>query len=742
MPTRIEHFTNIVCNYVHAIGDTWAHLIKQTSLRRNKTTGEKYKNKKLAEKITTEIWDMHIAICNPMLSLSDTISLSEDGKSVNVDFNVEVEDTYGVTQTAILMLALDSFVSLVASSPFISMSSNKKDSKFLLKVPVNVNCEDLLNNKGFPVGLCGPFKRWSLNFKAGNLVGKGGVAGMSGIVLSDTDSSFDNTGTDVIERMNSVTLASQQLDDSEMGRTLNMNRRTETGCRFNVSSTKQTNQKDLMHHQSLVLKAIAEDEKDLQQTVDIEDDEIATQNTKNHRKRSRRKGECSTNPLTFVEKFVGMGKKRVPGGSSGRQQKQQSQPSLAHPPSPIFASLFLSGSKSDACYQTCHSLRGVSRIKSLLGKYASCQHNGRNCGDEDTKPLFRVTKEGWKWTLPEDRRIVLVFPDGFERTVSFSITCRKSWMFKAVCTVAFSAKHWLRISADLIAPLAFLPVPDSNKTQRVIIAAFAYVYRLRQVIGFRIPDHSKAYLPGPWNIPLSSMGVTSDRYDRIIEVVDMLMAGGAFVSSCLNNAFFYERNVRPMLRRVGRNRESWLHIDALELSTKVLEHIHRNKTTQNSLSTATGNTNTITEIIQDFSDVSSSMRKKDTQKCLSADGKKAIDTMIHKSGALKALVDFTVASEITGRQDTTMMVTVAPTAPGACARPENVVNSVSRKRKRGLTKRDTTSRRDGSLFLSSDLSDEETDYYYNSKRKSAAITALVLTHQSLDSAVNKGFMNR
>lgn len=682
-----EHLTNTVCNYVHAFGDPWAHLIKMTSHnKRRRTDGES----------TVNAWEKSLGICNPMLTLSDSITTVSDTAAL-VEFTVQVDDTYGVTQTAILMLALDSFISLAASSSAVKVKSSKADSSFTVRVPSTVSGEALLNNKGYPVGLCGPFQRWSLNFKSASLGGKGGMAGIAGIVISN-NKGFDTSGTGIIERMNSVTSASQQLDDSEMGRTLSMNRRTETGCRFSVSSTRQSNQKDVLHHQSLYNKAALHTAEE-------------SPSTKTARKRSRRKGECSANPLTFVDKFVGV---------TGEGQ----QPSLP-PPSTDFTSLFMTGPEADACYQTCQSLRGASRIKSLLGKYAGRQHDGKY-GGRHHEGLYAKSEKGWEWTSPENRRLVVVFPDGTERVIRFKLSCVKSSLFDVVTNTAAGAKHWMRATAQLLGVLGglekFLTLmdPTASCMQDNLIRNLIRVFKLRHTIGFRIPDHSKDWIPKRWNVPLSSMGVTSERYDKVIEVMDLLMVGGAFVSSCLNNAYFYERGVKPKRTSTIHkcDRRSWLHLDSLRLASTVLAH--KTRALQAAASpppTRQSMDNAIMATIQNFSDVSSSMRDREIQKCVSEEGKDSIDSLISNKGAFRALVESTVATLAFARV------------------PEGAELKVPAAKKRKKEEEEPALKR--RIFCFEDAYDRP------AQRKSAVLAALVLTSHSIDSAVaTKGNFRR
>ena len=755
--------TSLACNYVHSISDTWAHLIKLSSAAARKKV----------ETNVVDAWKSSIGICNPLLKVTDTVCSDPERNTTNITFAIETDVKCGVSQTAVLMLALDSFMSLVASSDCASVVSDKERSTFVVKVPHNVSGEILLNNNGFPAGLCGPFKRWSLSFKSADLSGKSGIAGLAGSALANPNDGFDVNGTGLVERMNSITAAARQLDDSEMGRMLSQNRRQGAGPRFSVCSTPQTNQVDALKYQKLYMKART------RATVAIEEDgtgDVTTHTKTPARKRSRRKGDCSANPLSFVDKFAGSGR------SWGLK-------CVGHPgPSPEFTSLFLTGAEADACYHSCLSMRGASRVKSLLNKYGH-------------KDLMKENPEGnaWVWSSPEDRKFIVVFEDGTERHITFRLVCGRSKLFDAVSTMASNIKQWASVTSKFLEDLhqlkEFLPKMGSAAThiRANLLMTLAGVFTLRDTVCFRIPDRCKIWIPKTWNAPMSAMGITSSRYDKIIEVIDLLVTGGAFVSSCLNNAYFYERGVKP---RNGIAR-TWLHIDMLKLATTVLRHACNriDKTSSSSFhclsspsaapiiitedgikhnTSATANQPpaptrqsidaTIASAIQNFSDLSSSLRRKGIQKCLSEKGKASLDDIISRLGALQAL------------RETTVVTTAVPTASSSCSIANRNSNSFGgcrssgggsqRKRKRILQEGEEENVESDEEF--EDMKDnqqwrkqcqvrreeeaEESVYQSNefgygsmpkrsqlrieAVRKSAAVAALVLTRHSMDNAMS------
>ena len=728
----------MVRNYVRAFSDTWAYLIwvSSASVIKKKrkaeltATAATIKGKAYAaataatssSSLANDIkqWNNSIPLCNPLFSLKDDV-VREAGK-VRVMFTVETDDRSGVSQTAVLMLALDSFVSLLASSDRASVDSCKKESVFSIRVPFNTRAETVLNNAGFPAGLCGPFKRWSINFKASGLSGKSGIAGLAGSVLSDINTDIiGKKGTTILDMVNTVSKSAQQLDDSEMSRTLSYAKRLGADNSFSVCNSRQVNQHNLLRHQNTFMRNLAdntqkmsavkaevppvipegmqikekEPDTDENASGDEEEEEnddeelggsaaaaaeVREKGKKNRRdnkktqakkrSRSRRKGECSVNALSFVEKYA--------GNCKSLSVKSTGCP----PPSKEFTSLFMSGSEADSYYQTSRSMRGASRIRSLLNKY------GNNGGKELMKK--KVDGSGWRWVSPDNRRVILTDEEsGEEIDLVFEVHCNKSDCFNDVTAIALNVKQWVRYTSKLIDNLKsieeFLPSMGSATPFVVLnlMKTLAGVCSLRDTIGFRIPEHGKNLLPKSWIAPMSSMGITSQRYDRIIEVMDLLITGGAFVTSCLNNVYFYERGVIP--------NNTWPHVDAMKLSATVFKYVNSRADkhgtagsyassapiviSKNGISIKSGGTSqthqhgssggggsataapqcrptrqsiamTISTIINNYTEVSSKHRECAIQKCLTEHGKTCLDSMIRNEGALRALTRCTV--KITG----------------------------------------------------------------------------------------------
>lgn len=171
-----------VC-YVRAFTDTWAFLINETLP-------------------SSEIplacdafarWENSLVLNNPLLMLEDKFIFDEN-QNVEIAFSVEVDEKSCEQNIAVLLMAIDSFLSLLASSNNVqifnssnssasvkpgtttSVDDNKDDEQntlpkddtheFALYVPVNTRFDNLLSHKigqiGFPAGNTGPFQKWSL----------------------------------------------------------------------------------------------------------------------------------------------------------------------------------------------------------------------------------------------------------------------------------------------------------------------------------------------------------------------------------------------------------------------------------------------------------------------------------------------------------------------------------------------------------------------------------------------------
>ena len=205
------------------------------------------------------------------------------------DFELNVDEASEEYHVAVLLMAIDSFLSLLSASSSVKIRSKRIKTEtdpegnnngfFSLYVPTGVPMEYLLSNKlgqnGFPVGDSGPFRKWTT---------------VNAVKISTNESNAD-----VLDRLETVdrdTISAairatkktnRYLDDSEMGRCLAFNKRNGKGEMFTMSSDRKANNiRSLEKGGAIAEAAIAQ------------------------KKKSRRKRDMSANPAVFVEKFVSL----------------------------------------------------------------------------------------------------------------------------------------------------------------------------------------------------------------------------------------------------------------------------------------------------------------------------------------------------------------------------------------------------------------------------------------------------
>lgn len=590
----------LAINYVRTFTDTWSYLISATSVFDNgkslfQTCGtcnmgrDDFSNNLMTglnPSTAVQDWKTSLNLCNPLLRMTDEIEITPDDNACKtVHFKIEIDEKSGRTHMAVILFALDSFLSLLASSQLTYLhntyyssdsvdatkrkqSSEILNSSFNLFVPENAKPEDLLPNTGFPMGKIGPFKRWDSNLKI-------------------------------------ITQCAQQMDSAELGRTLSNNRRMGIGSKFSVNSTRLTSAE--LHHKHeieinkrnqtmLSLKKKRNDDGgDREYCPKVFGNHvILSQNNENEetnkcslptRKRTRRKCDTIVNPITFVEKYANnkqMSPKvpatlSVSGGVIALGTKIPK--SLI---SKKFSSFIMSPKECDSSYESCLLLRGHQRTKSLFGKYI--MYHRRFCS------IANKEENVWIWRNPKDRKIIIVKEQQGKKDqdkekvcgggipfyeLAFKVTCRNSKDFKNISKVATGAKNWIRSTIQLADSLHAIEkfVPQMGLAASIIETnlkktAISVLRGIRPNIGFRYSDNNKNWLPGKWNSPMFSMGVTSERHLKIIEVLDCMMSGGAFLSSTLNNAFFLENGIKP-----PENRNTWLHIDLIRIASLNLKHV-------------------------------------------------------------------------------------------------------------------------------------------------------------------------
>ena len=518
-------------------------------------------------------WKKALRANNPLLTLSDTVSRDEKEKNhVSVDFELNVDEAKGEYHAAILLMAIDSFLSLLSASNSVQTRSKRiktetdpegnKKGFFTLYVPAEVPMEYLLSNKlgqnGFPVGDSGPFEKWST---------------VNAVKILASESSADVL--DRLERVDRDTISAairatkktnKYLDDSEMSRCLVFNKKNGKGEMYTMSSDRKANNICSLEKGGVIAEAA-----------------IA------QKKKSRRKRDMSANPAVFVEKFVSPKKRKLMtaamcggatnGGSASKRRKTTTTSSASssatsivtttdiNPSSVIepntsryasshkFTSMLMTPKEFTVAFNSSSSLRGAQRTKSLINKYVSLlKANFSKAPKNNPEGVLS------RWRSPEGRSIVVVgdckegSPHGIE-TIGFSVTCKKSELFRSVSSLHTLLRQWMKISSEIYSKITHvgenLPKMEMvaealktslKKTSKTIVRGVKPITSFKVPSCFNCQDQKKqsddVSTPGNPPSPSSIMGMSNERYTKIIEVFDFLMSGGVFVNAALNFMFF------------------------------------------------------------------------------------------------------------------------------------------------------------------------------------------------------------
>lgn len=613
-----KKFARLAVYYVRAFTDTWAFLVNETLSP----------DDILSPANAFARWRNSVRVNNPLMNLKDFITRDEENKITTVNFEVEVDELNGENHTALVMVALDSFLSLLSASNSVQSRSKRiktekdpegnKGGSFTLYVPIDIEPSDLLSNKigqnGFPVGDTGPFRKWST---------------INAVKLSSSESN-----SDVMERLDTVdgTVNSEaiqatrhtnrHLDDSEMMRCLSAAKKSGKGDMYMVTSDRKAN------------------------TIrSLEKGGVEAENALRQKKKSRRKRDMLSNPYGFADKYVSP-KRRKLTTDTGRPNKKSgggedaaapaattttTKPAVSRPAAAAsykrnsmaiaasmanrsrytschkFTSLLMSPKESSIAFNASSSLRGSQRTKSLISKYVSLYKN--NTIKEHKNKSGAIIS---RWHSPPDKRIVLAggcldgSPRGLE-AVNFSVTCRKSNLFVLFSTLHCLIRQWLKVSGDIYGKMGEVEenidkMQDISKVlkKRLLSTAKTMVMGIRPVAAFKIPPSLNlmtSYLtsalplkePVESSAPVSSstvtLGMTNDRYVKIVEVFDFMLAGGVFVNACLNSMFF-DACITTSEECVGRESTCPVHVDLIRTASECLGHVKRLHNYKASLSAA------------------------------------------------------------------------------------------------------------------------------------------------------------
>lgn len=401
---NLRQFSDALICYTRAVTDTWAYIVDPKT--RGKESGASM-------------------LCNPMASMKHHVKQNSD-KAISIYFDVQVDDETSAGQTALLLIAIDSFVAIV---------SRGRAGPIVL--PPNFeggfDMESSIIGHGWtdPAGGSGVFKYWQCS--------------------SPCNSSTSNTAT------------SPSLTGVASASTRYMNRPTTEGA--------------------------------------------VTQDT------------------------------AIRSGS-----------------------VFMSPEAAQQLANTCQTLKSVKRMRSLLCRYARF-----------TRAQVKNSKERWRWCLgASPLKVSLDLNNELMDigTVLAHVRCRPSDRFSSVQALVTATKCWVTATHALIYRLqknSVIVKDDDDVEYKDMMARYpplvgekamslvddltlansqvTEVIRKRMI--YRIPKRTLLHQDQTNRVCTISdmanagLGLTTDKYDKAVMVMDALLGEGSFYTSALNHMFFF-----------------------------------------------------------------------------------------------------------------------------------------------------------------------------------------------------------
>nr|BDT62508.1 MAG: wsv045-like protein [Melicertus latisulcatus pemonivirus] len=221
-------------------------------------------------------------------------------------------------------------------------------------------------------------------------------------------------------------------------------------------------------------------------------------------------------------------------------------------------SVFMSPEAAQQLANTCQNLKSVKRMRSLLCRYARF-----------ARALGKASKEPWNWHLDAaPLQLSLDLGNGPAEdigTVFVRVGCKPSDRFGSVQTLVTATKNWVTATHVLIDCLRKNSIavrddddvdsPDAMARHPPLVGEkaislcddltlanvrVAEVIRKRMV--YRIPKQGQASSTSHRMSDMANagLGLTTDKYDRAVMVMDALLGEGCFYTSALNHMFFYQ----------------------------------------------------------------------------------------------------------------------------------------------------------------------------------------------------------
>lgn len=606
-----------VC-YVRAFTDTWAFLINETLP-------------------SSEIplacdafarWENSLVLNNPLLMLEDKFIFDEN-QNVEIAFSVEVDEKSCEQNIAVLLMAIDSFLSLLASSNNVqifnssnssasvkpgtttSVDDNKDDEQntlpkddtheFALYVPVNTRFDNLLSHKigqiGFPAGNTGPFQKWSLlntmklgqDDKLDDVISRMQTGGDSKLITEAISASRNGMENLEETEMRKI-LSKEQFDSVSSNRRIDYlthfkkpRRQRDTRANLSVFSSKCNNSTTSFEKLSDKLYIPST----IQKVVPIPSAKRALHSEKDKsrqpqqplNKRSRRNVSLHWTPLDF---------------------------------NPVFTSIIMSPKEANI---NSSSLRGSQRSKSLYGTLIKTKFD---------KPKNNSSILSY-WKSHESRRIIMLDQNQMFN-LSFSITCKKSDLFVKISSTQLLLRPWIKTSSCICQKLD--DIANSVTKMRPIVnlissnirkTTTSFIKGIKPVITMKMLPALTASTPSSSSTTKfenksdrvnsntsSCMGLASERYAVIINIFDLLLSAGAYVAGTLNMMFFDDHLPERCDDEHRRKSTCPLHIDLTNLAAECL----RRKTLSNLQEGGVFSADRIMNaIVDNFANISNKTRK-------------------------------------------------------------------------------------------------------------------------------------
>nr|BDV49803.1 MAG: wsv045-like protein [Penaeus semisulcatus pemonivirus] len=223
-------------------------------------------------------------------------------------------------------------------------------------------------------------------------------------------------------------------------------------------------------------------------------------------------------------------------------------------------SVFMTPDAAQQLANTCQNLKSIKRMRSLLCRYARF-----------ARAQAKTSKERWRWCL--DASPLKLSLDLCDKlidigTVLIHVRCRPSDRFGSVRELVTATKNWVTATHALINRLQknSIIVKDDDDIENMdamshhpplvgenaislinylTLADIQVTEVIRSRMVYRIPKQTMLHqnqtntVCNVSDMANAGLGLTTDKYDKAVMVMDALLGEGSFYTSALNHMFFY-----------------------------------------------------------------------------------------------------------------------------------------------------------------------------------------------------------